>query len=136
MGKVQRCKLGGGFFWEYTEVSNGMGGYRTADVYLLSARNPALRRCIVDGSGWIQGFPGFREGSWRSEMAFPADPVVRFVFRISPFQDGKARVYWLMQPDGRYFADEDGFGAEHFDEVEMISWLDEEGRFTEPFSAR
>lgn len=133
---IQRAELGGGFYWEYREVSNGMGGYKTTGVYLLKHDAPDFCRCIVDGNGWIQDFPGFCEGEWRRELEFPADPVVRFVFWISPYKDGKARVRWVMQPDGRYFADDDGFGAEHFDEVEMISYLDEEGRFTAPFSVR
>ena len=48
-----------------------------------------------------------------------ADRRVKFVFWISPYQDGKACVRWLIQPDGRYFEDEDGYGAEHCEEIEV-----------------
>lgn len=48
-------------------------------------------------------------------------------------KDGRASVSWMLQPDGRYFSDEDGFGAEDCTEICLYSHLDEEGNFTEPF---
>lgn len=131
-----RFPLGNGICWTYDEVPNGMGGYKTVDVHLLKADDPAYRRCIVNRAGEIQGFPGFRDEKWQEDMEFPIDQTVRFVFWISPYREDRARVRWVLQPDGRYFADEDGFGAEDCEEIEMYSWLDEEGRFTEPFERR
>ena len=128
--------LSHGFYWEYEEVPNGFGGYNTVNVHLVKLSDPAFRRCIVNHTGEIQNFPGFRDEDWKADMEFPIDSTVRFVFSIGPYRGGKACVRWVMQPDGRYFEDEDGFGAEHCEEVEMFSFLDEEGRFTEPFCTK
>ena len=129
-----RFKLGNDFYWEFDEVSNGYGGYKTVNAYLLKTDDPSFRRCIVNQAGYIQNFPGFKDRSWETALEIPsgAERVI-FAFWISPYQDGKARVRWLIQPDGRYFEDEDGYGAEHCDEIEVYSYLDEEGKFTEPF---
>ena len=127
-------ELGNGFYWEFEEVRNGYGGYKTVNAYLLKRDDPGFIRCIVNHAGEIQNFPGFKDRSWESELEIPSgDQSVHFVFWISPFHEGKACVRWLLQPDGRYFEDEDGFGAEHFDEIEVYSSLDEDGKFTEPF---
>ena len=132
--KEPRFKLGNGFYWEFDEVPNGYGGYKTVNAYLLRTDDPSFRRCIVNQAGYIQNFPGFRDRSWEKALDIPtASERVLFAFWVFPYQDGKARVRWLIQPDGRYFEDEDGYGAEHCDEIEMYSYIDEEGRFTEPF---
>jgi len=131
-----RFKLGNGFYFEFDQVYNGYGGYRMTNVYLLKTDNPAFRRCIVDGEGKIQNFPGFKEGEWRKDLEFPLDHMVRFRFWIGQYKDGKASVSWTLQPDGRYFEDDDGFGAESCEEVSLYSYLDEDGKFTEPFFSK
>ena len=40
---------------------------------------------------------------------------------------------WEIQPDGRYWADGDGFGAESDYEIQLYSYLDVQGKFTAPF---
>lgn len=127
--------LGNGFYWEYDEVSNGFGGYKTVNVYLRRTDDPGFERCIVDWNGEIQDFPGYENDEWRADREYAFDDgVVGYVFTIYPFEDGKARVKWVVQPDGRYFADDGGFGAEHCRRITMYSELDEEGKFTRPFS--
>ena len=128
-----RFKLGNGYYLDFDEVSNGMGGYRKVNVRLLKTDDPFFRRYIVDERGRIQYFPGIKDGDWKKDMEFPLDHTVRFGFHISGFQDGKALVSWTLQPDGRYFEDEDGFGAEHYLEITLYSHLNEDGKFTEPF---
>jgi hypothetical protein len=44
------------------------------------------------------------------------------------YKDGVARVEWMLYPDGRYFADEDGFGMEDNDEVNINAYIDTECR--------
>lgn len=42
--------------------------------------------------------------------------------------EGKgAFILWRVQPDGRYYSDDDGFGAERQDEVELYAYTDDEG---------
>lgn len=134
-GKTQepRFPLGEGFYREFSDVPNGYGGYRPVNVYLRRIDDPDFRRCIIDGNGRIRNFPGIREGEWKKDLEYPLDNKVRFAFWIGGYKNGKAAVSWTLQPDGRYFEDEDGFGAEDCEEICLYSSLDAEGMFTEPF---
>lgn len=130
-------KLGNGFYWEFDEVPNGYGGYKVVNAYLLKTGDPTFKRCIINQAGYIQNFPGFKDRSWEKRLDVPSCAErVMFAFWIFPYQNGKALVRWLIQPDGRYFEDEDGYGAEHCDEIEMYSALNEDGQFTEPFALK
>ena len=131
--KEPHFKLGDGFYFEFNEVPNGMGGYRMINVYLLKTDNPSFRRCIVDERGMIENFPGIVEGDWKKSLEFPLDRKTQFRFWIYHYKDGKAAVEWMLQPDGRYFEDEDGFGGENCKEVTLHSYIDTNGFFTEPF---
>ena len=54
---------------------------------------------------------------------------------IEDYQDGIARVDWMLYPDGRYFADEDGFGMEDNDEVNITAYIDTQCRVVVKFQA-
>lgn len=41
------------------------------------------------------------------------------IYRWDDFKDGFGGFSWTLHPDGRYFADEDGFGAEDDEEVKI-----------------
>ncbi len=40
---------------------------------------------------------------------------------------------WMLYPDGRYFADEDGFGMEDNDEVNISAYIDTQCRVVVKF---
>ena len=129
-----RFPLGEGLYMEFDEVSNGYGGYSMTNLYLLKIDDPSFRRCIIDERGIIRSFPGFEMGDWCKGLEFPMDNKVRFRFWIYRFEDGFASVSWTLQPDGRYFEDEDGFGAEHFDEITLKCRIDKNGNFNGKFT--
>lgn len=52
---------------------------------------------------------------------------------IGDYQDGIAYVGWMLYPDGRYFADEDGFGMEDNDEVNITAFIDTQCRVVVKF---
>ena len=52
---------------------------------------------------------------------------------IGDYQDGLAYVSWMLYPDGRYFADEDGFGMEDNDEVNIAAYIDTQCRVVVKF---
>lgn len=52
---------------------------------------------------------------------------------IGDYQDGLAYVSWMLYPDGRYFADEDGFGMEDNDEVNISAYIDTQCRVVVKF---
>lgn len=54
-------------------------------------------------------------------------------FGINEFKDGVAYVSWTLQPDGRYYADEDGFGMEDDDEINFYAFIDTQANILIPF---
>ena len=56
-----------------------------------------------------------------------------YYFGINDYKDGLARVDWTLYPDGRYFADETGFGMEDNDEVNVYAYIDTECRVVVKF---
>ena len=48
-------------------------------------------------------------------------------------KNGLIALSWMLYPDGRYFADEDGFGMEDNDEVNIAAVIDEDCNVIEKF---
>lgn len=116
----------------------GMHRYRTREEdssvwYVDEARG--IREMVVDKFGNIQHFPGIvKEDFWVKGLDDPRclRPQIRFRTDFSK-KDGKIFMLWQIEPDGRYWEDEDGFGAENTQETYLYSWLNENGRLAEPF---
>ena len=53
--------------------------------------------------------------------------------RWDGFKDGLCAISWMLYPDGRYFADSDGFGMEDNDEEEVYGIIDTNLVIVEPF---
>ena len=53
--------------------------------------------------------------------------------RWDGFKDGLCAISWTLYPDGRYFADEDGYGMEDNDEEEVYAIIDTDLKIVEPF---
>lgn len=124
--------LGGGFFLRSQEVPNGYGGCHPVNMVLFRGFLPVRR--LTGRSGRIRGFPGTVQGPWKDLLKRPFRPKVEFSATVGPFQDGLARFSWTVQPDGFYYADEDGFGAEDDVEVRLYALINTSGRFVTPFS--
>lgn len=56
-----------------------------------------------------------------------------FCFDINDYKDGVASVIWTLQPDGRYYADEDGFGMENDVEINFTAFIDQSANILIPF---
>ena len=93
-----------------------------------------IRKKLVDSEGRILHFPGIvREDFWIKEVSGNAlRPQIRFRTSFERRKD-KWIMLWQIQPDGRYWEDEDGFGAENESEVTLYTYVDENGDFTGPF---
>lgn len=59
--------------------------------------------------------------------------LARYRFFVHAFKKGKAVVEWTICPDGRFFADEDGFGAENYDELTATAVINRKGEVLVPF---
>lgn len=53
--------------------------------------------------------------------------------RWSDFSGGICSLVWMLYPDGRYFADEDGFGIEDNYEVNLFCVIDKDFNVLRPF---
>lgn len=53
--------------------------------------------------------------------------------RYDGFRSGICAISWMLYPDGRYFADSDGFGMEDNDEVNVYAVIDTNLDVIEPF---
>ena len=93
-----------------------------------------IRRLLVDPVGNIRHFPGIvREDFWTKIVSPNAlRPQVHFRTSFEERDQGWI-MFWQIQPDGRYWADEDGFGMEDDEEVTLYTYVDRDGRFTGPF---
>lgn len=90
---------------------------------------------LVDKERNICNFPGIEyskalvEEYGEREIA----PVVRYYARFQRQTDGTYAMYWTVRPDGMYWADSWGFGAEDYDAIVLRAFFDSKGCFTGPF---
>ena len=99
-------------------------------------RAKKIRRTIVDNTGNICSFPGFAEPERLCkclEKQILPKPVIRFRTDFSQEAPGIFLMIWEVQPDGRYWEDDDGFGGTSDEEVRLYSHIDDMGNFTHPF---
>lgn len=94
-----------------------------------------IKRLIVDEEGWICNFPGVEYSTelisqW-GEREIP--PEIRYDAYFAPGSNGCLKMFWTIRPDGRYWMDSWGFGAEDYDTIVLSTYLDEEGHYTGPF---
>lgn len=108
-------------------------GCREDSVYFVDEQH-GIRTVLVDSTGTIQNFPGIiKEDFWTSQVSPNATkPGIRFRTSFEQRND-RWIMLWQIQPDGRYWADEDGFGIEDDLEVTLYTYVDQHGQFTGPF---
>ncbi|MBE5956912.1 MAG: hypothetical protein E7253_10720 [Lachnospiraceae bacterium] len=124
--------LGEGYYLQYWEKSNGIGGYHPVGMNLY--KEDVLINEITDKWGYFLEFPGTLPGSWKSKLAGGFEEAMNFVFSAGKMEEGRFRLGWMVQPDGRYYADEDGFGEEPDEEIWLYAYVSKEGRFLTDFA--
>ena len=97
-----------------------------------------IRKWIVDDNGYILNYPGLGDpeewmDAWESQWEL--EPQIRFRTDFKRMEDNTILMVWEIQPDGRYWEDENGFGGESDQEILLYTYLDEKGNFTGPFRA-
>ena len=118
----------------------GMHRYRSPDedstVYFVD-ENRGIRKMLVNSRGVIQDFPGFKDRPALEKLVEPFALTPQIRFRTSfEKRDNRWIMYWEIQPDGRYWEDEDGFGGTSDEEVTLFTYVDKNGDFTGPFELR
>ena len=106
------------------------------EVSKVVLRNPKkhIVRTIIEDDGRINGFPGFEHSELiASYLDDVSDkPYVRFRSEFEKTENG-FMFCWQIQPDGRYWEDDDGFGSESGAELILYAYLNDEGVFTSKF---
>ncbi len=105
------------------------------DEIIFVDENRGIRKTIIDKSGLIHRFPGIiMEEYWMKyvETFRNLDPRVKYRTSFG-FKGDKWLMLWEIQPDGRYWGDDDGFGMEDDLEIVLYTYLDMNGNFTGPF---
>ena len=111
--------------------------YGNKQIFIV---NPAIKKVypISEPNGKLVGFT-LDDIEWDSvnQLEHNGD-AKRLVadyggLSIGDYQDGLAYVSWMLYPDGRYFADEDGFGMEDNDEVNIAAYIDTQCRVVVKF---
>lgn len=115
----------------------GMHLYRSKDedssVFFVD-ENRGIRKMLVDTYGRIQDFPGIVEKDfWTKEISSgDLKPLIRFRTSFEKRENGWIML-WQIQPDGRYWEDDDGFGMENEEDITLYTFVDMDGCFTGPF---
>ncbi len=103
-----------------------------AEIIFKNTRT-GIRKTIVDDRGMILRFPGIAHPDLVSMYSKGhLGHQIRYSSHIS-LLSGQYALIWQIQPDGRYWEDEDGFGGTSDDEIDLYAPLDESGNFAKPF---
>ena len=128
--------LGEGYYITFRTVSNGLGGRHPVNITINRYDDEWYYYEINDKFGMFNDFPGVQHGEWIDKLETEFYSAIRYVFYMTEFVDGKSTVKWMVQPDGIYFQDEDGFGMENFSEIWLYSIMDTQGHFLIPFTEK
>lgn len=111
-------------------------GWGEKEMYMVNTVTQKAYH-LVDQDGYIRAFTRDDIEPAVFEAEHTGDAYALIVdyakLSISHFKDGKAKIEWMLYPDGRYFADEDGFGMEDNDEVNIAAVIDEDCNVIEKF---
>ena len=56
-----------------------------------------------------------------------------FPTHVGWFENGIAKVWWQINPDGRYYMDEDGYGMTDDEEIQLVGAIDRTGKVVEKY---
>ncbi len=103
-------------------------------VFLIN-ENEGINNQIVDSKGNICNFPGVeRTEKLNTEYGNgEITPTVKYEVIFEKIDDDKFIMVWTIRPDGFYWMDSWGFGAEDYESVSLYSYIDAKGNFMAPF---
>ena len=111
-------------------------GLRENPEIIFTSDRTGRQKAITDKTGRFVGFPGIvKEKEWTSHLTEEGclEPVIRYRTEFGKFDEHSYIIRWQVQPDGRYWADEDGFGMTPDEEITLYALLDLDGNYIGPF---
>ena len=102
-------------------------------IFINNEKNIAKQ--IIDNNDNILNFPGVEYSNELNAEVNHASlkPVVKYEASFEKIDNNKFIMVWTIRPDGRYWMDSWGFGAEDEESVSLYTYLDGNGNFTAPF---
>lgn len=121
-------------------IGEGMAifGCSRGPLYIVNTETRKYKK-LVDADGDVVGFTKddidykSLEGVEHTGCAYTMESRYSGIGRWADFRDGICALGWMLYPDGMYFADEDGFGMEDNDEVEIYCVIDKNFNVLKPF---
>ena len=102
-------------------------------VYLIDERNKGAE-VFMNGAETLQTV-SVEDIDWESLNGLQQDAIDRakaldagFPTFIYNYKDGVAKVSWQINPDGRYYMDEDGYGMTNDKEITVYGFIDRAGK--------
>jgi len=94
-----------------------------------------IKKEIIDKDGNILDFVGVEYTDKLTEELGKSSikPVVKYEAIFEKIDDDRFIMVWTVRPDGRYWMDSWGFGAEDYESLSLYSYIDSNGNFTMPF---
>ena len=121
-------------------IGEGMAtfGCSRGPLYMVNTESKKYKK-LIEANGKVVGFTkddiDYKnlEGVEHTSCAYSMTSEYAGIGRWNDFEDGICALGWTLYPDGRYFADEDGFGMEDNDEVEIYCVIDKDFKVLKPF---
>ena len=111
-------------------------GLRENPEIIFTSDRTGRQKAITDKTGRFVGFPGIvKEKEWTSHLTEEGclEPVIRYRTEFGKVDEHSYIIRWQVQPDGMYWADEDGFGMTSDEEIVLYALLDLDGNYIGPF---
>ena len=110
--------------------------YRPREVYFINV-NDRKAWLVLDSSGnllqWEQKDVDFNKLADMEYIGNAYSMSAPYGFNINSFGDGRALVSWTLHPDGRYSADEDGYGMNDDEEIKVYGVINDKCEVIIPF---
>lgn len=114
-------------------------GWRNYEFFVANTITGKIRQLGTEGGSVLVNdneidYEAVRQGCENgSGNAFSKCLCYASLNRYDGFEKGLCAISWTLYPDGRYFADEDGFGMEDNDEEVIYGIINTDLEFVEPF---
>ena len=102
--------------------------HRTKEAYELMDSNEQFVQFTADDVDW-DSLKDLEERY--QDRAKVGD--AHFPTHVGWFENGVAQVWWQINPDGRYYMDEDGYGMTDDEEIQLVGAIDRTGKVVEKY---
>ena len=102
--------------------------YKTQEAFEFLDMNEHFVKFSENDVEWstLRDVPGDAWGRARTGNA-------TYPTHVGKFENGIAKVWWQINPDGRYFMDEDGYGMTDDEEIELVGAIDRTGKVVKKY---